>query len=179
MKNRIKIAALFLLPVMFMESCGTPPETTFTQWGLQVAVPEGWELTEKEDYGDNTFYIALEQRGFGNSGLLTIVWLDGEQDLEEINEAFIASIKEDDLAKNVIVRESIRSFGNFSTTAQEYVFSFMNLPHIGVIHAFHLDGHTVAVGQQWANEDAQNVKPGFARIAETLKLGEEFISTEK
>ena len=173
----MKLTGLFFLLIATLASCSTPPETTFTQWGLQVAVPEGWELVDEEDYGENSYYIAIEQRGLTTSGVVTIIWFDEEYDLEEFNQSIMTSITEE-IGNDVIIRDSDRDFGKHSTYAQEYLFSFLDMPHTGVMHTFYLDGKTLCIGQQWANEDVQNVKAGFDRISETLKLGEEFVAAD-
>ena len=79
----MKNAALLLLFLFITFSCKESIETKFEKDGVSLTCPQGWKITDQENFDDEGYYLSIEKDGFDSSGLFSITWVNINLDLDE------------------------------------------------------------------------------------------------
>lgn len=149
-------------------SCSGSKETPAYVYDLSFTCPAGWNVTEKNDYGDSK-YISIEKNGLSESGLVMITYTDEEFELPEYMEIYRDLFKEQKVMSGIVFDEiKMDYYGQYEGLVCDYTVSIMSIPHEGRFYTFYANGKTVCVTEQEAVEDKVTNKDGFEKIKETL-----------
>src|SRR5690606_131327 len=137
---------------------------TFNKQEISFIIPEGWTLTEEEDFDGKGYYLSIEKDGELSSGLVTISWLNDTPDLYDIINMYIDNIvknhQETSGAKVKFDKTVPVMFRDFNAIKTSYRFSINNIPHEGEIICFNMPGKTMTLLLQEATEDKEYNKAG-------------------
>lgn len=157
---------------MLVSCNNNSPAYTYENSGLSVICPEGWYISEEENFEGGVFYLSVEKDGFDSSGIVTITRFDDYLDLEELS-----NIMEDELRSNLVYKHSNLSFkapywGSFAgydAYIVPFSASILSINHTGFIYSFYSDNKTYTVLKQEADEDSYENIVGFDLIENTFK----------
>ena len=76
-----KLTLCFTAVLIFTLSAHHSVAQTFNKQAVSFTIPEGWTLTEEEDFDGKGYYLSIEKDGELSSGLVTISWLNDSADL--------------------------------------------------------------------------------------------------
>ena len=173
--NMKKLLFLILTCVIFF-SCNESPETKFEKDGVSFICPQGWAITDQEDFDGEGYYISIEKDGFNSSGLATITWYDNfdnsnfnfEENLRDWEE----SLKEQWIldASNIIFGDYYdNTFNNSRSMSTNYTMNLLGIPHEGTVYVFHAGNKRISVLLHEAIEDKAKNKKGFELIENSFK----------
>jgi len=143
----------------------------FTIEDVSFSYPEDWKITDNSELenglGRN---ISLEKIGVNSSGVVTITWLVQEMELENGLEIMKNTIIENILFKKAIFTENQSTIiNNKPALKTTYRVSILNVDHTGELITFILNGKTIFVLIQGADEDLNQNKNGFDLILNSIK----------
>jgi len=144
----------------------------FCKRGVSFSMPVGWRVTEEGLEGGGN-YISVEKAGFDSSGLITLLWIPGELDLEDGIE-----IHKEELRANLLLKKSKPVFGQIKSCDFQgnqamttvYTMSLLGVTHTGQVWSFNKDDHYFLCAKQEADEDHAENKAGFKTIVESLEF---------
>ncbi|MBL4746842.1 MAG: hypothetical protein JKY08_10795 [Flavobacteriaceae bacterium] len=169
MKNLL----ILLLIIFACNSCQETQEDKFEKDGVSLTSPNGWKITDKENLSNQGYYLCIEKDGLNSSGLITLIWVNGEFELNEwIN------IHKEEMKNNIIYKNSNLVFGdihenkfnNLNTSSLKFTFSLFGVKHQGVIHAFYKKEKTFYLLIQEAIEDQYKNRRGLELIEQSFKI---------
>ena len=170
--KKITAIAVVLLFCVACSKTASPP-SNFNKRGVSFSVPAGWRVTDEDLEGGGN-YISVEKDGFDSSGLITMMWIPGELDLEEGDEIHKEELRASPLLKNSKPKFSpIQSSdfrGNQAMTAT-YTMSILGVAHTGQVWSFNKDDYYYLFVKQEADEDHAENKAGFEAVVESIKFG--------
>ena len=149
----------------------TKPSTEFNQHGVSFTCPSGWEIDEVSEIEDGCYYICVEKSGFNSSGIVTIVTMGAEIDLEDCLSIFQGEIISQPIYTQLNMGEKVEgNYGQYAALCVHYTANVMSLPHEGRIHIFSANGKVICVNEQEAVEDKSKNAAGFETIRKSLKI---------
>lgn len=171
----MKILSIPILGVLsfFLISCNhTSPSYTYSNSGLSFTCPQGWMVSDEEEFEGGTYYLSVEKQGFDSSGILTITMLDNYIDLVELS-----TIMEDELKANIIYEYSNLSVGepywDYFAGNEAYTVPFtsniLGVKHTGYLFSFYSENKTYSIFRQEADEDSFKNAEGFMIMEDTFK----------
>ena len=170
MKKKIYLFPLLLSICVFSISCTTTQEP-FDQYGVSFTCPSGWEIDEATELEVGWYYICVEKLGFNSSGIITIVMVEDEMDLNDFLADFQESIDSQSVLSQLDMSRTTEGiYGQYAGISAHYKANVMSLPHEGRMYVFSTNGKTVYVNEQEAVEDKKENATGFEIIRESLKI---------
>lgn len=160
----MKTRAFLLLSLILLAACGETksPERPFEKAGIAFTSPAGWKITEEDDFDDTGHYLSLEKQGGNDSGLITIMWFEGDMDHEEFMELTKNSLADNSIFDNLTFTDiPDATFNGMTSLGAAYTMSVQGLSHRGTIYVFGNNATTVGVVKQEAMEDSQRNAEGF------------------
>lgn len=164
---------LFILLTVLLFSCNNKsPAYTYENSGLSFMCPEGWNISEEEEFEGGAFYLSVEKKGFDSSGIITITRFDDHIDLEELS-----IIMEEELSSNIIYEHSNLNiqdsywgkFAGYDAYVVQFNSSILGVNHTGFIYSFYSDNNTFSVFKQEADEDTIKNLKGFELIENSFR----------
>ncbi len=162
-----------LLTCLYLTACKseTPP-TEFSRNGVSFTVPEGWSISEEEDYGTG-YYVSIEKEGFSESGIFLVTWVEGEMSAEEFLELNRESLLGQEVYDNLSFSPvNTTKFGDYDTKHLSFTTDVMKIEHKGDMHSFSRGGKTVYVLKQEALEDSEANRQGFEDMEKSFRVEE-------
>ena len=160
----------FLILCTICFSCAEQKSTFVEIYGISFTCPQGWKITETEDYGTGK-YVSIEKRGLSSSGLVTMSFTEENFELLEYLQIFQESFKKRKIFTNLVFHPAMETFyGKYKGIASSYTVSVLSVKHTGKIYVFRENGITMAIIHQEAMEDHKKNLRGFEIIKESLIL---------
>lgn len=164
-----KVFQVLIIP--FLLSFAPPYGEVFNKSGVYFKVPDGWKITDEEDFDGKGYYLSCEKNGANSSGLVTVSWVNDSTDLTSTAENYAAELKKNYILKtaNPIMKPVKQTtFNGKKAMAIAYMMTLANLPHEGHIYSFYGNHKTITVMMQEALEDHAENRAGFEEITKTL-----------
>ncbi|GHT79051.1 hypothetical protein FACS189464_3490 [Bacteroidia bacterium] len=170
----MKRVSLVIIAAVLLSACATSPETAFKQFGLSFTCPAGWTVGETEDYG-NGCYLSVEKNGFNSSGLVTVTKVDEEYDeLTDFLSVYREGLEESPAFSQLqFGKATTVRYGSYQGIAISYSAKALTVAHKGRIVAFSVNGKSVCIIEQGADEDKDKNKAGFKTIEDSFTVGEQ------
>lgn len=126
----------FLFIGIFILSCNSNSKRSFSKEGVSLKCNSDWLITEEDSFGGNGYYLSVEKNGYGESGILTLSYIDGQIDKKE----FLLSSQED-LKENIVYKSGNLKFektietkyANNDAIASKFSLSLLGMKHEGII----------------------------------------------
>jgi len=172
MKNILFLFLIFTCVIFF--SCNESPETNFEKNGVSLICPEGWAITDQEDFDGEGYYLAIEKDGVNSSGIATISWVNNFDiinfNFEEHLNYFKETLLEEASFLNITFSDYYENtFSNLSSMSSNYTFSLLGLDHEGTLNVFYSGNKIFYINFQEAIEDKLKNKNGFGIINRNFK----------
>lgn len=170
---KIRLIVLLVLS-SFLLSCSGPKEKVYEKNGISFSYPGNWGVKEDIDYGDGSYYLSIERKGYDESGLVVFAWVksDVESSIEEMLEASLDFLRESDVIENLVISPVTPvTLNGISGIYVSYTMSIQGImPHTGKFYLLENENWKVSFLQQEADEDAEKNKAGFKLIESTFEL---------
>ena len=169
----MKYFASFTILLFLASSCIVSPPVKVNLEGVSFTCPEGWKITDHENYFGFGNYIAIEKDGFKSSGIISYTWLNSESDLDD----YLTELKVE-LKSSLFFRKSDLSFGEayessynyLDTKTVDYHFTLFKVEHKGIIYLANEAGKTICILKQEAIQDSQENKAGYDKLERSFKV---------
>jgi hypothetical protein len=162
--------------LFLLAACSNTPEKPVSKFGISFTCPAGWAVDESEDDAEDVgYYISVEKKGFGASGLFTVVIINAEEDLAENLEHYQEILDSQALYADLKFQPITEDpYGKYQGIHSSYTTNVMTVPHEGHIYVFSDNGKTVCIVEQEATEDKAKNAPGFKTLKETFIINDGF-----
>jgi len=167
---KLQITILSAICLILLTACKPAPAKTYENLGIRFVCPAGWKITE-DKHEDVAHFVYVEKNGFGDSGMITITWIDGEYEWEDYMDNIKETFEEKEMMQNLIFSDpSDTIFNGYDALTADYTFKIANLPHRGKVLIFGNDEKVINIVMQEATEDTHKNKEGFASFAESFSF---------
>ncbi len=143
--------------------------------GVMLTCPQGWKITDAENFNDLGYLITFEKAGLIESGIVVLTWLNHEGDLEETMSTYIYEMQNTFPYKKAgltFTATTKSTFGNFECDEKSFITKILGVAHEGAIQVFNKSGKTFTILTQTATEDKQKNILGFKIIEDSFKIVE-------
>ncbi|MBN1759587.1 MAG: hypothetical protein JW863_14770 [Chitinispirillaceae bacterium] len=155
-----------------ISSCGSKSNGgDFVKDNVSFSYASGWSITEQEDYGESGYYLSVEKKGFDESGLMTVTWINAIRDSMDYLEIIQQEYRKQKLLKNLEfapIRKS--TFNGMPSLSCDFKFKTIGVGHNGTIYVFLKGGKTYSIIRQEALEDVSKNKEGFELLESSFKV---------
>lgn len=143
----------------------------FSRDGVSFSFPSDWNISDQEDIDGLGYYLSVEKKGFDESGLVTISWLNGDIGTYEYMEIIKEEYKNQKLLKELIFEPVKNStFNGIQSISCNFTFNTLGIEHKGIINVFLFNRKTFSVLKQEALEDIAKNRIGFELIESSFKV---------
>lgn len=143
----------------------------FSLKGISFKYPDNWEITDNSEIENGIGHnIMLEKIGINKNGVVTISWFIKELDLGNCLEIMKNSIKETKIYREAAFSENQTVMINSKLALKStFNYSVLNINWTGEVYCFTLNGKTIVVLIQGADEVKNLNKDDFDVILKSIK----------
>ena len=143
--------------------------------GISFSIEADWKITANDSIGDNAYYFTAERTGTHSTGLITVTWVNKNEDPEKMMVIHQRSMKSANIYRNPGIEFTLiknDSLANIKVKSCHYVTLVKEQKLEGIIYCFNASQKTITIFFQTGLNDRKQNQKAFDLFRQTFNCRE-------